>query len=400
MKIKWLFIILLFFVFYACKSHPEREKKHETIIVNTQDPKNIMISEFSEAAEIINLNDINIGLISDISVIKTYKEYVVFFDDQLSSLIIYNCNNQQYSVIDKIGRGPGEIMFMADFFIDEIENVIEIMDSGNRKILKYSLDGNFLSEKATGFLGHYFENIDSDKHLIYANYQPNDYNSNLFVVNKTSGNLLKTFLPINKIYEGFSLLHYVHFSRYNNELFFSEMHDNKIFKIENDSISVKYEIDFSTNNIPDQFKKLLTDNPPPLNQMLYLEALSKSDYCNSIHSFFESKQLLGFLFIQNDIQKMFVKSKENKRSIVIDKILLDNGIKLDGNILLLKDDFMYLLMSGLDMTKYKEELLDKLKNPETVNQNFTSPILTKINAICNNATINDNPYIIKIKLKI
>ncbi len=399
MKNLWALLVLGGCFVTGCCHSQNVKGSIETIIVDAEQKNHITLSDFSEEINIIDLNISGIDLISEISALKIYGDHIIFFDNQTSSLIAYNRKSKQPFRINNSGRGPGEIQFIADFIINELDNVIEIMDSGNRKILKFSLDGNFISESHTGFLGHYFEILDSSSYIIYANYQPNDHNSNLYVVDSAEGELLKNFLPIREGFEGFSLLYYVHFNKSGNKgLWFSEMHDNKIYSITNDTIITKYEIDFLGNNIPQSLTNLLVENPPPFNQMHYLNALSESNYCHSMHSFFKTDDLLGFLFSQKNKQKAFLQKTNKDQSIIIDKILLDNGIILEGNIPLLKEGYMYLTVNGLNMVAYREKLESKFGEAEITNQNQSNGFLSKLHRICKNATDGDNPYILEIKM--
>jgi hypothetical protein len=142
----------------------------------------------------------------------------------------------------------------------------------------------------------------------------------------------------------------------------------------------------------------LIENQPPFNQKRYLDALSESNYCHSMHSFFKTDDFLGFLFYQKNKQKAFLQNTHKDQSIIIDKILLDNGIILEDNILLLKEGYMYLAVNGLNMVAYREKLESKFGVAEITNQNQSNGFLSKLHRICKNATDEDNPYILEIKM--
>lgn len=385
----------------GCNQPQQNTNNSNAILINPDQNVTKKLSEYSEYINIVNLNRPNTDIIGEINVVKTFGDYIFIHDALSTALLCYdrNSGNIKFSIKDK-GRGPGEIQLISDFRVNELENVLEVMDSGNRKLLKFAFDGSFISESQTGFLGHYFESIDPNSYVIYSNYQQNENNCNLYIVDKHNFKVKTILLPISKGYEDFSLLYHVHFNKSGeNRLLFSEMHDNKIYCIENNSLKVKYQIDFKDKNIPSEIKKELSNNPPPMNQMIYLNKLSESEYCHSIHSFFEINGLLGFIFAQNKKVKVFLRNSKSK-SAIIDKIILDNNIELDSKFVLLKDGYMYLVINGPSMVQYQKTLYERFKENEIQAQNQSNSFLSELFKISEDVNEDSNPCIIEVKIKL
>ena len=73
---------------------------------------------------------------------------------------------------------------------------------------------------------------------------------------------------------------------------------------------------------------------------------------------------------------------------------------MEGDILLMKDVYMYFAVNGLNMVAYRDKLTSKFGEADINNQNQSNGFLSKLNSICKNATDGDNPYILEIKMNL
>jgi hypothetical protein len=389
---------IVFILLMGCTQSHNQSNRTDTISVDAEQAGAVILSKvFGDISFTCLKND---GVpIGEISALKTYKNRSYIFDAKSNAIYCFNNASGKHEFsIKASGRGPEEILFITGFLINEQKETIEIIDSDNRKILKFSLTGDFLAEQQTGFLGHYFEVLDSSTYIIYANYQKNDFNSNLYLTNARF-EPQKSLLPILERFKNLSQLYFVHFKRLNNgHVLFSEMHDNKIYEVQQDSLYVRYTIDFMSNNIPESLKQTLDQDQSPPTQMDYLNTLSESNYCYDIHSFFESDELIGFLFTHKKQQNIYLKNTTTSKSILIDNILLDNKMDLPGRTILLDEDYIYIAVNGLDLVKYKKLLLERFTPREIEAQNSESSYLLNLYKISDNAAMDDNPCIIKMKI--
>jgi len=87
-------------------------------------------------------------LTSIYKLVKTNDNLLVLDRTAMKSerLIIFNLNGSFKALVNRVGKGPGEYVNIDDFAFDPQNQCITILDSNQKKLLQFSLSGQFIRE--------------------------------------------------------------------------------------------------------------------------------------------------------------------------------------------------------------------------------------------------------------
>ncbi|RED98403.1 6-bladed beta-propeller protein [Marinoscillum furvescens DSM 4134] len=120
----------------------------EHYILDVDDEKVYHYSQLFDTCFIVPLNTTKENLIGKISSVIIGKEILLVLDAQMSKAIfLYDFHGKLKTKIRRLGKGPGEYKHPNNVVLVEDDERIYIQDSGQNKILVYSLKGEFLWEK-------------------------------------------------------------------------------------------------------------------------------------------------------------------------------------------------------------------------------------------------------------
>lgn len=135
-----IFINFLIVLFFSCSS----DKSTNIRIIDPRGiiEKKITLSEIANEITYIPIsNEILFGYIN-----AELTDSLIFIKPTNDGLLAYYFNGTLKSRIGKRGRGPGEYRNVRSFTIDSNNRTVYILDPVNSKILKYSMNGDFLQE--------------------------------------------------------------------------------------------------------------------------------------------------------------------------------------------------------------------------------------------------------------
>lgn len=95
------------------------------------------------------------NLIREIDRISISNGRIYIFDNSLEKICIFDDKGKYINHIHSIGQGPEEYIAAIDFCLDEKNNELLLLCDRPYKLMRYSLDGNFIKE--TGFSDLYVE---------------------------------------------------------------------------------------------------------------------------------------------------------------------------------------------------------------------------------------------------
>jgi hypothetical protein len=112
----------------------------------------------------------------------------------------FDLNGKFKFIIDKIGKGPGEYMFLNDFY--STGDVIMVLDNQQKKIISYSSeDGTYISEQKYDFADvSYFAALDNKHYAFFTNYAFN--NSHMLYMVDEKFIPYSEFLPMVSHWDG------------------------------------------------------------------------------------------------------------------------------------------------------------------------------------------------------
>lgn len=223
----------------------------KTISMNPELNTELKYSWFIDSIEYITLNaPENVLISANISKIICVKDRYCILDE--NKVFVFDLMGNYLFDIGKIGKGPGELNYPNDFFVDTIDNTIEIYSAGNQKVSKFKLtDGKFIDE----FHVHYqvanickLENGDYLFHGILLDEYSRDILNNLIFANP-DGDILKTAISYPDYISKFRGKSRNSFSQLKDGTLYSRMLDNNFYLIKDNKIEIKYRIDYGKSNL-------------------------------------------------------------------------------------------------------------------------------------------------------
>ncbi|MBQ8530421.1 MAG: 6-bladed beta-propeller [Parabacteroides sp.] len=95
------------------------------------------------------------------------ENLILVSESQTQSINCYDKNGELKVLIQKVGQGPGEYKYLSSVHYSKLDSTIWIYDSGNKKILTYKLNGEFVQEKnVKDIIGRTISMIDEDGNFL------------------------------------------------------------------------------------------------------------------------------------------------------------------------------------------------------------------------------------------
>lgn len=125
------------------------------------------------------------------------KGRIFVLDYDQKTLFMFDLNGKYLNKINKVGKGPGEFHVLGDFWINENENIIDILV--RRKIIRYNFEGTFINEISIDISGLYLAKTSKDNYYIYTGSQfDGKKNPTLNYINNT-GKQIQSYFHWNTI---------------------------------------------------------------------------------------------------------------------------------------------------------------------------------------------------------
>ncbi len=161
---------------YTSSSRVGEKKKLEIDV----DADYILADSLFKKIEVITLGSMPKGVIGRADKVIVYDSLIFLHDRHLAKgLFVFDFNGDFIRQIGKKGNGPGEYLMMGDFDIEE--DVIYFIDSGNGKINRFDLNGEFLGygpdSRDTGVIPHSLYHF-KDNYVLYSQYGSGSKNTN------------------------------------------------------------------------------------------------------------------------------------------------------------------------------------------------------------------------------
>lgn len=251
-----LVFITLVSVLYGCTNTNQKDNFGNGVItVDFKDPQNIKSSDIITKHTYIKLETSDSSLFGSVNQIEILNDRIYILDkNKTNSIFIFSIQGEFIKRLGANGNGPGEFIAPQSFKIDP-KGYIYVLDRVLNRLLKYQLsDLSFIEEIILPFPSPLsFSIINSDDLFIY--YYPIRKNSDLdkkqLVIADKTGRIIKT------LYEGSSSGKILHGNptniyTYKKETRVYPYFTNKIYKIENDSMTNCYNLFWGKYTMPDE----------------------------------------------------------------------------------------------------------------------------------------------------
>lgn len=259
--------------------------KIKKIEIDPSTVRNLKLSEVMSHLEYISLETTEESLIGMVSKVYIVKNRFYLFD-RFSSKAVF-CFDRNGSFLFKIqasGNGPGEFSYPTDLQVDSKE--ISVWDLGNKKLLKFSLEGDFLSEVMIPLEFDQFLTINDTTVSLYTAGEnvivEKLYNGNLLVMSKGFDNVYYQSHPHE---DGSDDIFWTNTLTEPN--FFNYSFNDTIFKVTPESEIPHLIVDFGSFKRPDR----ILQKSKNIN-----EDLNDQGYAFMIHNYFESRSFHHFSY--------------------------------------------------------------------------------------------------------
>ena len=176
----------------GCSKKAPHDEDIKTIVVSAQDINNeILLSNYVESIEEINLETTDQSIIGGIEKVILYEDALFIFDKKGKSILKFFKNGKLISKLAAVGKGPGEYFQPFDFDIHQ--GSIYLLDYTRKRLLIYDLDFNY---KNYFQLNNYYTNVAvlENQILLYTSIYNTENSYNLTAVNET-GEIIYELFP-------------------------------------------------------------------------------------------------------------------------------------------------------------------------------------------------------------
>ena len=391
------YIISLIFLAVACNPQTGFEKMPEAddlkpLDINPQRNTELYYSQFIDSIVYIPLQTPeNVFLGANVFKIICAKNRFVVFDE--TKVIVFDLQGNYLFDFGKKGHGPGEMVWPTDFIVDSINNTVEILSTGDRKITRYSLlTGEYIGEFRTYFRSMNFWKSTTDKYIFYGEVSNTTDKTMLdnLIFYSVKDSIIKTTLSIPLFLSEFRGNSNNSFSAIKNGLLYMRQLDNNIYFIGDDNkIEVKYKIDYGKHNIPieeDFFKKF----------KFWGDIVMRTDYAIHFTGLYCNNYFLFFKFSIKTIRFSTIYDVNHEILLYGDKVINDID---SGPTCFVVGLYKNHLIGTIEPTKFIKHFKTLKRNlGETKWMNFISTH-PNVNKILNLASPQDNQILMIRYLK-
>jgi hypothetical protein len=343
-------------------------------------------NEYVETCEIIPLE--NAGeesIVATIVSVKFSNEYIYILENvagKRHSIIIFDENGKFVNRIWKQGRGPMEYQSIAQFDIHPEENFVSVLDPGTRRILNYTIAGEYLGSVK---LNHYAKELcyfqQKDKvFLALSTHKSKTHEENNYDIIVLDDNyaVIQESLQFTET-QGVVLGNGISFKNQKDHVNYYMQNTNTIYSILPGRSFPIYYLKFSKDILPEN--KIMTAFQG--NYKLF------EDHIHSINYFETSEQLLIVYSCAKDAF-LGLYDKKSKQSLVI-PAPIDSDCNCRLNLRFTGTTEHHIVLSA-DKTNIRQTLdtIDPQKDKCLNNRDF----------IIENLDITSNPVLLKLKLKL
>lgn len=360
------------------------------------------LSDFVESIEIIPLETNQECLIENIGKIVKHKDfyYIASASNVLNKILVFDKNGRFVYGLDKRGLGPHEYIDIGDFDVIDNDRIVIVSHSNpgiyvydmvkDSCVLHKSIDinPNSIIAKDSSFYvmnsGSVFHEETND--LIFRYDKQANLIESFFCVNNSTLDVISNIKPL------------VSLSSYRKDLYFNYPYCDTIYSINDAKAVPAYSLDFGNKALSvealteagdmQRIEKIIQNNKG-INLLIYYAI-------NSPYSLFTfmDYQYRGYILIyKSNIYKSIIANE-----IVDDLYFKGNKIILKPWKLpkLLTDNTIYYHIEPADLIGYYTKYKKRLSNKEWTIFSKSHP---KLVSVVNNLSEDDNPILLKMKLK-
>lgn len=304
-----LLISLSLFATSSCKYKGNGDFEHPVLKVDLTEEQDVSVFDIFKSVEIIPLETSQQSLFSHVNKIEVYEDKIFCFDVVGNQLLTFDSKGRFINKIHKVGRGPGEYMYVYDFALNgKDENVTLLNPMGS--ILTYDLNGTFIKEDKLPTPPLNYQKIDilnDDTYITYSLTWSED-EPGVNILNAKTMEIEHGFFPLTDIGLNVGSVFY----KSGGDLYYQVGLSNKVYHMDRDGYKVAYEWDtgmsiidqkeltnlyYTTNEGRDElFEKYEKGEIP----FIFLRALQSKDYYFTSLQYGSMRQKWKYIFYNKE----------------------------------------------------------------------------------------------------
>jgi len=251
-KIRMYFRIISCIILLAsCKGGDKKIAIKHQIKLNNE-LKNANFFDFIRETKYIQLETSDEVLISEVTKLYVSKERIYILDQRkLMGLFVFDLKGKFLFKIMRVGGGPGEYHIISDFIINEKDKTIRLLADGGR-LINYDFTGRFIEEEKVPLLYASFIFPLTENKYVMANYSSVNEKSLVYFLDEKF-KIESASIETPSGWERIKRRMEVSYSGYHMNYLFSFICSTKIYEINQNGVSAKYDFE-----VP--LRDLLTDN--------------------------------------------------------------------------------------------------------------------------------------------
>jgi hypothetical protein len=391
---KLLVLIICVCSLFSCKKLLRLKEKqivkeeHIISIFPTEDDLlGIDFSLYLDSVKYVKLELTDESIIGQIDKVVIYDERIYIFDTQTSGLFVFDMDGHYLHRIARIGQGPEEYTRLHFFDIDRENRHIVLTDLMTSWIMRYDLNGNFLSRQKIPVWCFGASVLPNKGVVLYADFRDNsdklEQEYNLLYLDSVM-NIKQAFFPYNskdfdqrmKPPVALGGLFYA----FKDNLYFTFGGGNTVYQMTGDSLISKYQFDFGDDI-------LQIENIP--NPDKFTDRLKSNKYKGFLTPVMGNDQLLFFRMYPTGYSVYYSKESGNVLSTFM---FLFDDLPFSSLFQTGYDSWIVSEIHSYNLTKTKDYMKFHKKTP--INK-YAKELLS----LADESTEDDNPVLMFYKLK-
>lgn len=320
--------------FPSCGDPSSTFSDDTTVELQVKGANGFQVDDFFELKKIIPLETTEDALIRNIAKVYLDQDHLIFFDNMSHEVFHYDTNGKLINKIANIGEGPGEYRSISDMIYDYHDKMIYILDGGwTRKVLKYTLDGQFLEEKKLDFSPAAFIRVNDNTYAFYAGnvstekiLNPNNTFNNLIYTDSTFA-ITSSSNPMGMVWDGYA------FTSGGKNTFFYQHDEDAIFFIPQLPTNMQvYEANGSSEE-PPLYKHYKFSENATFDDKLsalsrdevqgFFDYLMRNEFVYNMYSYMKNDCFTFFAFSQKGPHSRMIIDNANPRDFFVSHDMMD-----------------------------------------------------------------------------
>lgn len=276
--------MLLFLIGTSSCQNPQKigvatEEHVETIHIDVEKAQDLKLSNLLDSFKYVALESNDESLIGKIDKIFLSKSEIIIVDKSITqSIFIFSQTGKFLQKIKKIGKGPGEYQIIKDVLFDKEKKILEIYDSQSASLIKYNLEGSFLSHKKIKYNFSSFTKVDghyivSTNKMINKGAFGDDLDYRFLTIDTNGSKLIKPHFAYEKREKADNRSFELQYPLFKNgrEIFMTKLFGDTVYHYSQHRFEPLFILNYGAQNLPYSSSNIPSDVAA---ELIY----SKNDY--------------------------------------------------------------------------------------------------------------------------